>query len=285
MMLLRKKKSTEFLQQARKCLRELDKKNDYSKREKLIKSAESYFKKAVQCKDCSAKYEYAMFLLDYKGETGEKVLHLLEDAADRYELARLQLGKYHLAYTDNLDEAVNYIRSSCNHHYGNKFELNPDKWIKKYGNCAEVKKKAISGDVQAMFDLSEFYIASDSWAKSENAYFWVQKAAAGGHTKAMNTVGFALFMGWREFGGLNESLAIEYMTRAAEDNIAQSAEMLGECYVYGWGVDKNYSKAKEYLEIAIKNGSSTAKQKQIRFEEITKEDSDNLLFKYREFYN
>ena len=61
--------------------------------------------------------------------------------------------------------------------------------------------------------------------------------------------------------------------------------MLGECYVYGWGVDKNYSKAKEYLEIAIKNGSSTAKQKQIRFEEITKEDSDNLLFKYREFYN
>ncbi len=225
--------SHNFLQQARKCLKELDKKNDYSKREKLIKAAESYFKKAVRYKDCSAQYEYAMFLLDYKRAPGEKVVHLLENAADRYVLARLQLGKYHLAYTDNLEEAVKYIRSSCNCHYGNEFGLNPDKWIEKYGNCAELKKKAISGDVQSMFELSEFYIARDSWAKSENAHFWVQKAAAGGHTKAMDTVGFALFMGWREFGGLNESLAIEYMTKAAEDNIAQSADILGECYIYG----------------------------------------------------
>ena len=103
MMLLRKKKSTEFLQQARECLRELDKRDNISKREKLLKSAESYFEKAVRYKDWSAQYEYAMFLLDYKREPGEKVVSLLENAADRYVLARLQLGKYHLAYTDNLE--------------------------------------------------------------------------------------------------------------------------------------------------------------------------------------
>ena len=84
------------------------------------------------------------------------------------------------------------------------------------------------------------------------------------------------------FNRVDEPLeqAFKYFYQAAEQNDKEGFFGLGECYAYGWGVEKDFEKAKFYFAKAKGEKYSIERMK-----EIETESSEKVLEVIRDVYN
>ena len=112
---------------------------------------------------------------------------------------------------------------------------------------------AKKNDTDALAFLGMLYYEGNGVVKDiPRAKHYFKLAANGSNSKASFNLGFIYF---------NEKLyakAIEYFKLAAMHNQTESLLYLGIMHFYGYGVEKDHSKAKLYIERAAANGNSTA---------------------------
>ena len=108
--------------------------------------------------------------------------------------------------------------------------------LKKY---EELRKKAESGDAQAMLEYSEYL---QKYHGLQEAHEWHTRAAKAGNAKAMVEEGNFILYGWVE-GSLEE--AFVYFRKASELGERKAFSDLGDCFLYGWGCKQDFQKARE----------------------------------------
>lgn len=108
--------------------------------------------------------------------------------------------------------------------------------LKKY---EELRKKAESGDAQAMLEYSEYL---QKYHGLQEAHEWHTKAANAGNPRAMAEEGKFILYGWVE-GTLED--AFVYFRKASELGERKAFSALGDCFLYGWGTEQNFQKARE----------------------------------------
>lgn len=161
---------------------------------------------------------------------------------------------------------------------------------------------ALAGDAKAMYELSNLYMNhSLGFTPSESIYarFYDdyygndflgvchalnQAAAEKGYPPAMADEGWYHICGWRHPADLD--VAFKYLTQADKAGVFKAKEYLYECYRYGWGTQKDYLKAREYLKSAAKKSRFLKKALKAFTEEIMlTEDGEEHLKGLRDFYN
>lgn len=98
--------------------------------------------------------------------------------------------------------------------------------LKKY---EELRKKAESGDAQAMLEYSEYL---QKYHGLQEAHEW--------HTRAEE--GNFILYGWVK-GTLED--AFVYFRKASELGERKAFSALGDCFLYGWGCKQDFQKARE----------------------------------------
>ena len=86
----------------------------------------------------------------------------------------------------------------------------------------------------------------------------IAKAEAG-NPEAQNDLGLCFVTGWGV--GKDFSKAVEWFTKAAEQGSAKAQANLGVCFEKGWGVEKSLTKAIEWYLKAAEQGFAQAKIK------------------------
>jgi len=118
---------------------------------------------------------------------------------------------------------------------------------------AELAADAGKGDLDAMFMLSRLY-AEGKGVKQDLklAFQWMDKAAAGGSTRAEST----LAMYYSEGIGTprDEAKSLEFATRAADKGDAISQFILGMRYHTGTGVTRDPAKAEDWWNRSAERG-------------------------------
>lgn len=148
--------------------------------------------------------------------------------------------------------------------------------LKKY---EELRKKAESGDAQAMLEYSEYL---QKYHGLQEAHKWHTKAAKAGNPRAMAAEGNFILYGWVK-GTLED--AFEYFRKASELGERKAFSDLGDCFLYGWGCKQDFQKARE----CYKKASRWKHRKIIKMidsEEFRKGiDGCKKLEFIRDFYN
>ena len=105
-----------------------------------------------------------------------------------------------------------------------------------------IKQKALKGDGEAMYQYSEYLIKENLVGyELKESHKWHSKAAKAGYSKVLANEAWFIIRGW-----VKEPLeqAFKYFYQAAEQNDKEGFFGLGECYSYGWGVEKDFEKAR-----------------------------------------
>lgn len=111
---------------------------------------------------------------------------------------------------------------------------------------------------------------------------WWQKANDG-DADAQSALGWAFVCG--EFGAMmNEPYGVDWLKKAVAQGNAEAFDRLGECYSYGWGVEKDSAKAMELYLTGVDKGNvecvdSLANLFEALYEkdEVGKEDQSKVL--------
>jgi len=100
----------------------------------------------------------------------------------------------------------------------------------------------------------------------EKAIEWWEKAAANGQPRGWTNIGLLYAHkgvpgGGENFGGIeqDDTVALEYLTKAADAGDTKAPRYLAQFYEAGRGSEVNYEKALEYYLIAADMGDITAK--------------------------
>jgi TPR repeat protein len=121
---------------------------------------------------------------------------------------------------------------------------------------AEIKSRAVGGDVKAELELAIRYRDGKGVTKDDKqAMQWAHKAADAGNADAMDFVGFAYLRG--AVIKRNPAIAIAYFKAAADDS-AQAAFNLGQCYFGAQGTEQDCPKAVEWWKKAAERGHGRA---------------------------
>lgn len=158
------------------------------------------------------------------------------------------------------------------------------------------KKAAEQGHVEAQFALGLYYflgIDNKQTEKLINMWVWNQ-AKAEGDDHMLDLAVTNAIAGW-EIGGnhtnANAKLAYIYFKKAAKQNLAKATFWLGQCYLNGWGIEKNdefafecFKKSTEqefeeaYYELAhcYQKGKGIEKNDELAFEWYTKAAEGNI---------
>ncbi len=156
---------------------------------------------------------------------------------------------------------------------------------------AELQQKANNGNAQAQFDLALCYInGTDIEKNKELALEWSIKAAENGHVEAQFTLGMYYFLGVNDsqtaklinkwvlgftsgktndltlavnlsIGAAfkaNANLAFLWFKKAAAQNHAVAQFWLGQCYLNGWGTEKDDILAFECFKHSAEQGYADA---------------------------
>ena len=121
-------------------------------------------------------------------------------------------------------------------------------WTKKLEDetqLKELKSKAESGDVEAMFELSRVYKFGDLGLATDmkQSRAWSQKGAELGDVKAMVRYGFYLWTGTG--GDQNDPLGVYFMIKAAMLGATTAASNLALCFKEGsYGLPRDVKQAK-----------------------------------------
>ena len=160
-------------------------------------------------------------------------------AENGYSVAQYEWGQKLLA-EDKFTEAIPFIKAAS------KKINEAKKWIKKFSNIEEIEKKALAGDGEAMYQFSKYFWEGAPKGNSLRlAHFWNTKAAKAGYPLAMAYEGVFIIHNWVT-GTLEDSF--NYYQKAVDAGCKIAHEGLGECYLYGWGVEQDYEKAKYHFK-------------------------------------
>ena len=154
------------------------------------------------------------------------------------------------------------------------------KWYKKNANLIQIVKDAFSGDAEAMFLYSEYLLNySHKYNSLELSHKWHTKSARAGYPEAMAAEGYYIIYDWVD-APLED--AFDYFQKAVNAGYKKAHYGLGDCYLYGWGVEQNYEKAKYHFN---KIGKGKV-MKNITPENINEKiDGKKALENTRDFHN
>ena len=153
-----------------------------------------------------------------------------------------------------------------------------------------LKTRADSGDAEAMFKLSRQVINNDLTARILEIHHTLsyahelnQKSAELGYPPAMAYEGWFHICGWKSSSSLET--AFRYLKSAADSGCFKAYEPLYECYYYGWGIERNFEKAKECLVLVTKFSKIKKRLPKLTKRQFDKADGMKVLEGLREFYN
>lgn len=257
----------------------------------LLKASLDSFKEASELNYPLAQlhcYRIKDFYGVYVELTEEEALEYLKCSAENnLPNAQFWYGN-ELLKDDKFNEGFSFIEKSAKAKkamwsnnitsYGNRKKA--IQWYKKNKNLVQIVEDAFSGNAQAMFEYSE-YLLNDSHKNDslKLAHKWHTKSARAGFPRAMAEEGYFIIHDWVS-GTLED--AFNYFQKAVEAGYKKAHYGVAECYLYGWGVEQNYEKAKYHFE-KIGKGNIL---KGITAENIKEKiDGDRTLKNDREFYN
>lgn len=114
--------------------------------------------------------------------------------------------------------------------------------------------KAKNGDRIAQYKLA-CCIAGDN----EQYEYWLTKSAEGGYVKAQESLGYFYYdddiIRWgneEKYRFKDNNKAVYWFKKAKENNSTNAIYELGECYLYGYGVEKNYDYAFQLFDLYTK---------------------------------
>ena len=123
---------------------------------------------------------------------------------------------------------------------------------------AAFRRSAEAGSAEGAWELSLMHAHGKTGVvDKEEANKWLRIAADGGAVKALMFLAQMYTFGQ---GGCkkDESLAFEYLTRAADQGNIHATHQLGVRYLYAVGVEQDLDKAIEQFDKAIELGSTDA---------------------------
>lgn len=108
----------------------------------------------------------------------------------------------------------------------------------------DLKKKADSGDGVAMYEYSQYL---QEYQNLQEAHEWHTRASLAEVPEAMAEEGRFILNGW-----IDAPLwkAVEYFRKSIAAGIKSSYRGLADCYLYGWGVEQDFEKAKRLYKKA-----------------------------------
>lgn len=195
--------------------------------------------------------------------------------------------------SDNVEEGSYWMKKAASQpkKEWKKCENNPPfyadakKWVKSNKDIIQIRKLALEGDADAMYKYAQ-YMMHDSFVNDglKLAHEWNTKAAKKGSVQAMCDEATFIVNDWVS-GTLEE--AVEYYKKAVAGGSKLAHWGLGECYLYGWGTEKDYEKAKYHLNQAARHGYKfcVKELKGVTPENIGKIDGEKILKEHREVYN
>ena len=131
-----------------------------------------------------------------------------------------------------------------------------------------------------MFLYSEYLLNySHKYNSLELSHKWHTKSARAGYPEAMAAEGYYIIYDWVD-APLED--AFDYFQKAVNAGYKKAHYGLGDCYLYGWGVEQNYEKAKYHFN---KIGKGKV-MKNITSENINEKiDGKKALENTRDFHN
>ena len=247
------------------------------------------FKKAAELGDAEGYYNLYEKIEYFGGfmETKESEVKYLKIAADKgYPIAQVEMARINLT-RENFTKGFYWMKKAIEAPKRNWKKFSSFKsferkevleWYKKYKDIYLIKQKAVKGDGEAMYKYSEYLINDKLISYDLNeSHKWHSKSAKAGYLKALADEAWFIIRHW-----VDEPLeqAFKYFYQAAEQNDKKGFFGLGECYAYGWGVEKDFEKAKLYFAKAKGEKYSIERMK-----EIETESSEKVLEVIRDVFN
>lgn len=133
------------------------------------------------------------------------------------------------------------------------------------------------GSSEASYNLAAMYRRGIGVRQDYNAAFsYLEQSMALGNSDptALYDIGYFYFKGLG--GNQNYEKAVSYLMKSAESSYPPSMHLLGFCYKYGYGVEKNTAKSNYWLHRANKTGWEFS-QSDIIFGKFDKPAKPNML--------
>ena len=129
---------------------------------------------------------------------------------------------------------------------GTGVDKNVDKGIKWFKKAAIQNNSAAQNYLGFIYEFPNIYLNDDySEEYDKLAFNYYMSAANNGHNKAQQHLG-SIYMRGNDYISKDYSKAKKWHSKSAEDGNIDSILALGKIYEFGYGVDKDYSKAFDY---------------------------------------
>lgn len=195
--------------------------------------AQRYFDKALKSGDSSVHFFHGVLLAE-KGEYKEAV-NWLKQAADKGN-----------AYAQTYLGTMYYEGTGV---------------TKDLSTAAELFSKALGkGEANAIFNLALMYKNGDGVPQDDTiSAIYMELAAQEGISNS--AAEYFTGMNYYEGKGVEQDYgkAVEWLKIAANKNLSDAFEALGECYYYGHGVEQNYITAAEWLKRCVNSNHPKGK--------------------------
>lgn len=228
--------------------------NEFRQQVKLAKSG-----------DAQAQYELGMtYFKKNTKEDDTKALEWLEKSAEQGNLAaKFQLGTMYSigdGVEKDLDKSVEYLEDSANGGYAEAqyylgysyyFGISHEQDVNL--GIQWIEKAAKQGYSEAMFALAYAYQRTEP-PEEQKAFEWLLKAANEGSYKVPEAQ-YEVAMRYLEGEGteVNVDKAMEYLEKAASQDLREAQYQLGTIYKLGKLVEANLEKGIEYISKAAEN--------------------------------
>ncbi len=172
------------------------------------------------------------------------------------------------ASSNNKSKAVRWFRMAAERGHAQAQSWLADCYYHGIGVPKDVRQAVVwyeraadLGDPGGQFGLAVCYLTGDGIRKSPFEAIKLLRDAAG-----QNHVASQYYLGECYYGGLNgitmdHAEAFNWFRKAAEHGSLEAQDRLGDCFLHGYGTEKNRNKAIIWYKAAAKGGSPEAEEK------------------------
>ena len=122
------------------------------------------------------------------------------------------------------------------------------------------KNAASAGNINAQYQTGVCYeTGCGCTANLDKAREWYEKAASSGDSYAMDRLGIIYYNGSKDLKKDPEK-SFEWFLKAASDGMVDSMYSVGCYYLEGFGVERDETEARKWLNMAKDNGHKTAEE-------------------------